>query len=67
MAFESISDYKSPSVFETLVTQGQTFQPVFGFKLNQQDSELYIGGVNTALYKGDFTWTPVTEEVCAFV
>lgn len=63
MAFQSISEYNAPSVFENLVSQGQTDASVFAFKLAKDDSELYVGGVNSALYKGDFTWANVTKEV----
>lgn len=63
LAFQSISAYNATPVFESLVSQGQTDEPVFSFKLTASGSELYLGGVNTALYTGDFTYTPVTHEV----
>lgn len=43
--------------------QNQTEDAVFAFKLGHDDSELFLGGVNKALFTGDFNWMPVTEEV----
>lgn len=63
MAFESISAYGANSVFQTLVSQGAVPEPVFAFKLASSGSELYVGGVNSALYRDPFTYTPVTQQV----
>lgn len=62
MAFESISAYGANSVFQTLVSQGAVPEPVFAFKLASSGSELYVGGVNSALYRDPFTYTPVTKQ-----
>ncbi|CAL1697154.1 unnamed protein product [Somion occarium] len=62
MAFKSISDYHAEPVFSSLITQNQSDEAMFAFKLAHDDSELYLGGVNKALYKGDFTWLSLTEE-----
>ncbi|PSR80379.1 hypothetical protein PHLCEN_2v6764 [Hermanssonia centrifuga] len=64
MAFESLSEYNAPPVFENLVQERQTDEPRFAFCLSTDadESELYIGGVNTALYDGDFTYAPVTTR-----
>jgi len=62
MGFKSISDYNADPVFQTLVAQGQTSAPEFGFKLADSGSELYLGGTNSALYTGDFTYVDVTQE-----
>lgn len=62
MAFESISEYGANSVFQTLVLQGAVPEPVFAFKLASSGSELYVGGVNSALYRGPFTYLPVTKQ-----
>jgi hypothetical protein len=62
-AFESISDYPAPPVFQTLVQSGQLKEAVFGVKLSgiAGASELYIGGTNSALYQqATLTYTPVT-------
>ncbi|KAF9221252.1 Asp-domain-containing protein [Gyrodon lividus] len=62
MAFQSVSVYNASPVFQTLVSQGQTDEAVFAFKLATSGSELHIGGTNPALYTGDFSYTDVTQE-----
>jgi hypothetical protein len=37
---------------------------MFGFKFDPSGPELFLGGVNPAYNEGDFTWIPVTKEVC---
>ena len=64
MAFQSISDYNAPPVFQTLISEGVLTSPVFGFKFATAGSELFLGGTNSALHTGDFTWVPLTNEVC---
>jgi Eukaryotic aspartyl protease len=56
--FQSISAYGKPPVLRTMIAQGQLNHPVFTFKLaqNENGSELSIGGVNPALYIGEFTY-----------
>jgi cathepsin D len=61
MAYQSISVYNAPTLFQSLVAQRQT-NSVFAFKLGQSGSELTIGGVNPRLYKGSFTYVPVTHQ-----
>ncbi|KAF9220291.1 acid protease [Gyrodon lividus] len=61
MAFQAISEYNQSPVFQTLVTQGQTDEPVFAFNLAYPDAELYIGGTNRDMYIGDFSWAHVIE------
>ena len=51
------------SVFQTLVTQGAISNPVFSIYLAESGSEIFFGGINQALYKGSFTYMPVTEQV----
>jgi cathepsin D len=63
MAFESISVYGASPTFQTLISQGEVTSPVFGFKFDTSGSELFLGGTNSALYTGDFTWVPLTSEV----
>ncbi|KAF8553164.1 acid protease [Imleria badia] len=58
MAFQSISAYNATPVFQSMVSQGQADAPVFSFKLAASGSELYLGGANSALYTGDFAYTP---------
>ncbi|KAG2352768.1 cathepsin D [Suillus spraguei] len=62
MSLKSNSEYHANSVFETLVAQKAVPEPVFAFKIASFGSELYIGGVNPALYEGTFTYTPVTRQ-----
>lgn len=64
MGYQSISQYNAPPFFQTLVTQGVTTQPVFAFKLAESGSELYLGGVDSNLFTGSFTYAPVTTQVC---
>ncbi|GLB45980.1 putative peptidase A1 family protein [Lyophyllum shimeji] len=47
--------------FETLVAQGETTAPQFGFKLADPAS-VYLGGVDSNLFTGQLTWTPVTQK-----
>jgi hypothetical protein len=62
MAFPSISVFNSTPLFNTLVDQG-TVDPMFGLKLAENGSELYLGGVNTDLYTGDFRNVSLAAEV----
>ncbi|KAH9984050.1 aspartic peptidase domain-containing protein [Russula compacta] len=62
MGFQSISAYNAPPVFQTLVDENAVTSPVFAFKFADSGSELYLGGVNNALYRGDFTWIPITTS-----
>jgi cathepsin D len=64
MAFKSLSVYNATPVFQTLVAEGVVDSPTFGFKLASSGSELFLGGTNSELYKGDLTWVSVTKEVC---
>ena len=64
MGFQSISRYNTPPPFQSLISEGAVTFPVFGFKLGTSGSELYLGGTNSDLYAGDFTWVPLTNEVC---
>ena len=64
LAFQSISKYQAPPLFQTLISEGAVTSPVFGLKLATSGSELFLGGTNTALYTGDFTWVPLTNVVC---
>ncbi|KAJ7244233.1 acid protease [Mycena rebaudengoi] len=61
MAFESLSVFGDPPLFTTLVNQG-TVPPVFGFKLAETGSELFLGGVNRALFTGNFRNVSLIEE-----
>lgn len=63
MGYESISSYGASPVFQSFVSQKKVSKPVFAFKLAKEGSELTLGGLNTKLYKGDFTYAPVTKQV----
>ncbi|KAH9957080.1 aspartic peptidase domain-containing protein [Russula dissimulans] len=56
MAFQTISVNKKRPLFQTLFEEGKVAQPMFGLKLAENGSELFLGGVNHALYKGSITW-----------
>ena len=64
LAFESISRFNASPVFQTLISEGVLDSPVFGFKLATSGSELFLGGTNSNLYTGKFTWVPLTKRVC---
>jgi hypothetical protein len=59
LGFPSLSEYHATPLFNTLVTQGVLPTNSFGLC----PSELYIGGTNNKLYKGSFTYVPVTVAV----
>jgi cathepsin D len=61
MGFPQISVFGANPVFQTLVAQGQTTQPVFSFKLATSGSELFLGGIDTRLASGTFANVPVTR------
>ncbi|KAF8261656.1 aspartic peptidase domain-containing protein [Lactarius quietus] len=63
MAYQSVSFFNAPPFFQTLVTQGEVAKPEFAFKLAENGSELYLGGTNSELYEGDFTYVPVNDQV----
>ncbi|KAH8978614.1 acid protease [Lactarius akahatsu] len=58
LGFPTLSGYGAMPLFHNLVAQG--ILPTNSFGLCP--SELYIGGINDQLYKGDFTYVPVTQE-----
>lgn len=63
MAYQTISSYNSPPVFQTLLAQKQVTTPVFSFKLSTSGAELFLGGTDSKLFTGNFTYTPVTTQV----
>ncbi|KAI0090411.1 acid protease [Irpex rosettiformis] len=62
MAYQSISDYNAPPLFQTLVAQKQVSQSVFAFKLSQSGSTLTLGGADSSKYTGSITYAPVTTK-----
>ena len=64
MGFQSTSVYHAPPPVQNLISERVLTNPMFGFKLASSGSELNLGGVNSKLYKGEFTWLDVTNSVC---
>lgn len=62
LGFQSVSKYNATPFFINLISQGIVSNPVFGVRLANEGSELFLGGTNGELYQGDFTYTPVTKE-----
>ncbi|KAH8827704.1 acid protease [Flagelloscypha sp. PMI_526] len=62
MAFKAISDYNANPFFQTLLSQDTVSAGAFAFKFTEDESSLYLGGVDEDLYTGDFTYVPVTQE-----
>ena len=64
LAYQSLSAYQASPVFQSLVTQGQVPEPVFGLYMTQSNnSELFVGGVNGKHYTGSITYVPVEHQV----
>lgn len=57
MAFQAISDFNAPPVFQTFVSQGQTTSPIFGFTLLDNGGELFLGGTDTSKFTGSLTFS----------
>jgi cathepsin D len=47
----------------SIFNQGKIIDPTFSFKLSSSGAEMYVGGANSMLYKGDITYTRVTQPV----
>jgi len=62
MAFQSISVYNASPPLQTLFSEGVITSQVFGLKIATSGSELFLGGTNSSLYTGNFTWAPLTVE-----
>ncbi|KAF7365422.1 Acid protease [Mycena venus] len=61
MAFPALAVFGDNPLFTTLADQG-TVPPVFGVKLADTGSELFLGGVDTALFTGAFRNVSLIEE-----
>ncbi|KAG6329717.1 hypothetical protein ID866_9372 [Astraeus odoratus] len=61
MAFEGLSIYGANPVVQTLIANNVISDPIFAFKISSSGSELRIGDINSALYSGSLTYTPVTN------
>ncbi|KAI0757033.1 protease [Daedaleopsis nitida] len=66
LAFPSLSTITHPQspFVNTAKAQGSLEAAVFGFKLSKPDSpsELYLGGTDSSLYKGQFEYHPVVGK-----
>lgn len=68
MAFSSIAQDNGTTFFENLMAQGSVDTNEFGFYMGrvasgtEDDSEMALGGRDSAKYTGDFTTVPVTSE-----
>lgn len=63
MSFPPLSDFNKPPVIQTMISQGQLNAPQFSFKFASAGGELYVGGVNNALFRGAFAYASVTNAV----
>ena len=63
LSYPQISEYGASPVFNSLIAQNQTMAPQFGFKLTTNSSELFLGGLNSKLFTGPLTQSPVTTRV----
>jgi cathepsin D len=59
MAFQSISVFNAPPVFQSLVAAQQTDFSIFAMTLNSTGGELTLGGLNQDLYIGGVDYLPV--------
>ena len=65
LGFESISKFNANPPFQTLQAQGVLTSPIFGFNFGPSGNELTLGGVDPRFNPDtDFTWIPITQEVC---
>ena len=64
MAFEYISTYGANPLIQNLISESELSSPMFGFKLVPSAPELFLGGVNPDYNEKDFTWVPLSFEVC---
>ncbi|XP_025061656.1 gastricsin-like [Alligator sinensis] len=67
MAYPSLAEGSGLTVMENMLQQGQLTEPIFSFYFSRQPTysyggELILGGIDTQLFTGQITWTPVTQE-----
>ncbi|KAI0373731.1 acid protease [Pilatotrama ljubarskyi] len=63
LGFPALSNLNSKPFFFTAMEQGTAPEGAFAFKLDQSGSELFIGGTNKDLYKGDIEYHNLTSSV----
>lgn len=64
MAFQSVSVFGAPSPLQNLISEGVLTCPMFGTKLAPNGSELFLGGLNPNLFRGEITWISLSNAVC---
>lgn len=63
MAFGGVSLFETTPLIQALFEQKEVTAPVFAFKLASDGAELSLGGPNSRLYSGSFTYVSVETEV----
>jgi cathepsin D len=65
LAFQSLSAFNAPPVFQTLIDQNQVTSPILALKLHggEVGSELTLGDLNPNIYTGAVTYVDVTEPI----
>ena len=62
LAFPAISNLGHDPFFFTAISQGTAKEGRFGFKLASSGSELFVGGTNSDLYKGDIEYHDLSSN-----
>lgn len=65
LGFPAMSAYSITPTFDNIINQGLLSANVFSFYFStypRQDSAVFFGPPNPALYEGNFTWVPVTHK-----
>ncbi|KAI0632386.1 acid protease [Trametes polyzona] len=62
LAFPALSNLYNKPFFFNAMEQGTAPKGEFAFKLDQTGSELFIGGTNDALYKGEVEYHNVSDK-----
>ena len=65
LGFKSISQYGATHLIENLYSEGLLDSPIFGFNFGPSGFEFTFGGIDSRFnLDEDFTWMPLTAEVC---
>merc|ERR1712093_892515 len=65
LGFKSISQYQIPTPFEMMIDQKLIDEPVFGFYLQNDQSqpgEISFGEADSSKFEGDLEYVPLTDE-----
>uniref|UniRef100_A0A7M4EXE4 Peptidase A1 domain-containing protein n=1 Tax=Crocodylus porosus TaxID=8502 RepID=A0A7M4EXE4_CROPO len=68
MAYPALAEGSGLTVTQNMVQQGQLTDPLFSFYFSREPTysyggELILGGIDTQLFTGQITWTPVTQQL----